>query len=404
MLALVQVQVQALALALVQAQVVVRVVRVVRVVSNATKEFVTIRGGNVRLLSMIALITLLGWSVALPSQSRDEDWKRCRGDDPDLSIGGCSALIQSGQEAGIDLAKAFYDRGSAYMHKGDNDRAIQDYDQALRLNPSDAKAFSNRGLSYAHKGDYDRAIQDYDQALRLNPSDVVAFVGRGNAYKHKGDNDRAIQDYSEAVRLYRKGADQSDAMAQDGLGHMYYQGQGVPLDYAEAARWYRKAADQGLAKAQYDLGFMYYHGQGLPRDRVEADRWFHKASDQGDENALRSLGLNRTGLDEWSKIILLVIFLASLYFLIDSLLPGRSLRDWQQRATTLLGIFGMFYVGLSLYGAAHNNMRNSVYANAFNLTKWLLAEVSIIIAILWLIRRNDAGKQAGCPSLDPPLK
>ena len=202
------------------------------------------------------------------------------------------------------------------------------------------------------------------------------------------------QDYAEAVRWYRKGADQGDAMAQDGLGLMYYQGQGVSRDHTEAARWYHNAADQGFAKAQYDLGFMYYHGQGLPQDRVEADRWFHKAAEQGDENALRFLGLKRTGLNAWSKINLSVIFLASLLFLIDSLLPGRSLRDWQQRATTLLGMFGMCYVGLSLYGAAHNYLLTSVYANAFNSARWLLAGVSIVIALFWLKHKNDAGKHA----------
>jgi tetratricopeptide (TPR) repeat protein len=33
-----------------------------------------------------------------------------------------------------------------------------------------AAAFSNRGNAYARKGQYDRAIQDYDQAIRINPS------------------------------------------------------------------------------------------------------------------------------------------------------------------------------------------------------------------------------------------
>src|SRR5713226_6564591 len=108
---------------------------------------------------MILLMTLLDGSAVPPGQSRQENWKRCQSDDPERSIGGCSALIQSSQEMGINLANAFYGRGLAYVQMGDYDHAIQDYDQALRLNPSLADAFYSRGAAYTYKGDYDHAIQ-----------------------------------------------------------------------------------------------------------------------------------------------------------------------------------------------------------------------------------------------------
>jgi TPR repeat protein len=58
-------------------------------------------------------------------------------------------------------------------------------------------------------------------------------------------------DYATALRLLRPLADQGDAGAQNGLGNMYTNGQGVPQDYAQAAFWYRKAARQSYAVAQY---------------------------------------------------------------------------------------------------------------------------------------------------------
>ena len=75
-----------------------------------------------------------------------------------------------------------YSRGLAYRHKGDNDRAIEDFNQALRVNPSNAEVYYSRGRAYADKGDNDRAIQDCDQALRTNPTYAAAFILRGNAY------------------------------------------------------------------------------------------------------------------------------------------------------------------------------------------------------------------------------
>ena len=37
----------------------------------------------------------------------------------------------------------------------------------------------NRGTTYARKGQYERAIEDLDQAVRLNPNEAQAFNNRG---------------------------------------------------------------------------------------------------------------------------------------------------------------------------------------------------------------------------------
>ncbi len=100
-----------------------------------------------RVLSMIVLLALLGGSAVLHGQTRDDNWNRCKGSDPDLSIAGCTAIIQSGQENNVNLANAFYNRGITYGHKGEYDLAIQDFDQALRLNPSFAQLASTTGAT-----------------------------------------------------------------------------------------------------------------------------------------------------------------------------------------------------------------------------------------------------------------
>jgi tetratricopeptide (TPR) repeat protein len=43
-------------------------------------------------------------------------------------------------------------------------------------------AFNNRGLAYAKLKQFEKAIQDYDQAIELNPKDFNAFNNRGTAY------------------------------------------------------------------------------------------------------------------------------------------------------------------------------------------------------------------------------
>jgi Flp pilus assembly protein TadD len=81
------------------------------------------------------------------------------------------------------------------------DRAIADFNEAIRLEPNNAMQLNNRGHAYIKKGDYDRAIADYNEAIRLDPTLARAFNGRGFAYMRKGNNQQAMADYSKAIQL-----------------------------------------------------------------------------------------------------------------------------------------------------------------------------------------------------------
>lgn len=140
-------------------------------------------------------------AALLADKERNENARRCQDDDPDRCIEGCTSLIQSGEEPNNNLSRAFNNRGLALGLRGELDRAIRDFDQALKLNPNYAEALRNRGEAYRLKDLYDLAIQDYDRALRLEPDHARAFNGRGNAHESNGDLHRAIRDYKQAVRL-----------------------------------------------------------------------------------------------------------------------------------------------------------------------------------------------------------
>jgi tetratricopeptide (TPR) repeat protein len=126
--------------------------------------------------------------------------------DVDAQIADCTRQIDSGRWRGRNLAIEHYNRGIAWKAKGDLDRAIADYTEAIRLDPQHERAYVNRGNAWQAKGDLDRAIADYDEAIRLDAKDADAYDNRGIAWKHKGDLDRAIADYTEAIRLDPKDA------------------------------------------------------------------------------------------------------------------------------------------------------------------------------------------------------
>ena len=156
---------------------------------------------------ILIAIVLLG-TATLAWADFEQDKQHCVSGDthPDIKIGACTRLIQSGRFGDKNLSIIFSNRGVSYKKKGQYDRAIQDYDQAIRLNSSNAGAFYNRGVYYDEKGRPDRAIQDYDQAIGLNPREANFFYNRGNSHQKKGQYDRAIQDYDQAIRLKPKNA------------------------------------------------------------------------------------------------------------------------------------------------------------------------------------------------------
>ena len=82
----------------------------------------------------------------------------------------------------------------------------------------------------------------------------------------------------EKVEQAIEKAKQGDAEAQNDLGVMYANGNGVPQNYKEALRWLRLAANQGSADAQFNLGLMHYNGQGVPQSYQEAYKWYSIAS------------------------------------------------------------------------------------------------------------------------------
>jgi tetratricopeptide (TPR) repeat protein len=85
---------------------------------------------------------------------------------------------------------ALYSRGFAYHTKGDYDRAIADYNEAIRLGYKSADGpLSYRGHAYFCKKDFVRAIADYDAALKINPRNVESLYARGLAKKKRGDAD-----------------------------------------------------------------------------------------------------------------------------------------------------------------------------------------------------------------------
>lgn len=137
------------------------------------------------------------------AQSRNQNWAWCEGGDPVLSIKGCTALIQSLTETRNNLAIAHSNRGITYSDQGDFDRAIADYEQALKLNPELAQALNSLAwdlatMPAADRRDGPRAVQFAERALVLNDREPGFLDSAAAAYAEAGR-------FADAVRAQKKG-------------------------------------------------------------------------------------------------------------------------------------------------------------------------------------------------------
>ncbi|HEV2159693.1 tetratricopeptide repeat protein [Bradyrhizobium sp.] len=116
------------------------------------------------------------------------------------SVAGESIVLASGDGPVLRA------RGTAYYAKGDFDRAIADYDEAIRFDPRDKDSLGLRANAYKAKGDFSRSIADYDQLVQLDPRDVRAYRARASAHWQAGSLAKSLADLDEAVRLDPKNA------------------------------------------------------------------------------------------------------------------------------------------------------------------------------------------------------
>ncbi len=89
------------------------------------------------------------------------------------------------------------------------------------MDPEYDLAYSHRGQSYAALGEHQRAIQDYDHAIKLNPNYSCACYNRGMAYIDLRQLERAIQDCDQAIKQRRRPGRQ----VETGLCRSLLQGQ-----------------------------------------------------------------------------------------------------------------------------------------------------------------------------------
>ena len=135
-------------------------------------------------------------------------------------------------------------RGKAYVRRREFDLALDDYDKAIELDPTNEHPWAHRGDALDDMGEYDLALESYTRAIELNEDSrktnpkyaIELYARRGHFFLDHREYAKAIEDFTEAIPY-----------SPDFGGHYYYRGrafQGLG-DEQKARRDFEKAEELG---------------------------------------------------------------------------------------------------------------------------------------------------------------
>ena len=101
-------------------------------------------------------------------------------------------------------AESFYQRGKAKFNLKDYSGALEDFDQAILLQPDFGKAYLERGKTKRALKRYLEASADLEKAMSLNPESHNFYFSQGKAYEKQGEYEKAIKSYTKALEFRPK--------------------------------------------------------------------------------------------------------------------------------------------------------------------------------------------------------
>jgi tetratricopeptide (TPR) repeat protein len=85
--------------------------------------------------------------------------------------------------------------------RGERDRAIEQYEKILEIDPSRKEFLNAIAGQHREKGDFDTAISYYEAYAREHPDDAEVFRSMGEAFEIQGKYDSARENYERALLI-----------------------------------------------------------------------------------------------------------------------------------------------------------------------------------------------------------
>ena len=153
------------------------------------------------LVPVLVVISALGLDRAC-SEWRERSWKNLL---PGIVIFLTFIFISNSnffEVAKYDRARNWVRAGTYYYERGDLNKALQKYAQALELNPESTDAFTGAGNVALLKKKYPEALRLYQMAEEVEPMNAQVKFNLGLAYARMGDMGASERKFEEALQIF----------------------------------------------------------------------------------------------------------------------------------------------------------------------------------------------------------
>ncbi len=102
------------------------------------------------------------------------------------------------------LSTAHYNLGTLLQRQNELDRALQEYQLALKYGSDEreaAQTHNNLGVLFDQLGRRDEAVAEFTAAIAVNPNEQNSWIGRGMIEREEGKLDAALQDFARAAQV-----------------------------------------------------------------------------------------------------------------------------------------------------------------------------------------------------------
>src|SRR5438128_1248292 len=164
-------------------------------------------------LFALCLVTTLGFSTVQSAQqegnpqaakiardaaqaAKDQDWNK--------AIDGFRKAAEMDRKYTANLAIAYQQRAFSYANDQRFQDALNDLNEAIKINPRDARTFEQRAAVEMRINDYDKALADYEVASKLSPGEIRYHLYRGYIYELRGDLQNAMAENDAALKINSK--------------------------------------------------------------------------------------------------------------------------------------------------------------------------------------------------------
>ena len=121
----------------------------------------------------------------------------------DDAISSFNEALEHGSDmetVGRALAGAYMGLGEELFSAGNYSGAIQYYTEAVGINP-DPRFYNRIAIAKRRNNQEQEAVENFQQAIEMNPNYAVAYAGLGGAYVGLQQYDDAIEAYSTALEI-----------------------------------------------------------------------------------------------------------------------------------------------------------------------------------------------------------